>query len=56
MGGKQTYSGELQEAPCQQGNAEGSGVGHLEVACGAPLQVPPSDVTVQRTQLVGHGV
>jgi len=55
-GGKQTYSREFKQTPCQQGNAKGSGVGHLEVACRAALQIAPSDVPVQRTQLIGHGV
>ena len=45
---------ELNQAPSQQGNAEGSWVGHLEVASRAPLQVPPCDVPVQGAQLVSQ--
>lgn len=50
------YRWELDEAPCQQCNTEGSGVGHLEVASRAPLQVPSCDIPVKGSKLSGHGV
>lgn len=50
------YSWELDEAPCQQYNTEGSGVGHLEVASRASLQIPSCNVPVQGSKLSSHGV
>lgn len=50
------YSWELDEAPSQQCNTEGSGMGHLEVASRTPLQVPPCDIPVQGSNLLQHGV
>lgn len=50
------YRWELDEAPCQQCNTEGSGVGHLEVASRAALQIPSCDVPVQGSNLRSHGV
>ena len=54
--GDRAYRWELDEAPSQQCNTEGSGVGHLQVASRAPLQVPPCDVPIQGANLISHGV
>lgn len=50
------HSWELKQTPSQQGNAEGGGVGHLEVASNASLNVPPSNVPVQGPKFIGHGI
>ncbi len=56
QGCEETYSRELKQTPGQQCNAEGGGVGHLQVAGRAPLKVSPCDVTVQGAHFISHGI